>query len=270
LSGKLAATARQHPAPRVCHSADMNTPTRVVVSGTPEAEPPPKERQETIEALLATSPRLAVPIRNCFVQQGQRGAARPGPLATFLTNRDERALDAYLLVHALASAEPWNCDFPSGVWVRSLGLADDRNFNDARGTVSKIMRRLCDRKLLSRGRVRQRSSITLLCEDGSGNPYRHPYETGELWLKLPYTYWRDQHYIRLSLRAKTVLLIALSLPTTFYLPQDKAPSWVRHLRRLGRPWSSRTSEGRDLAPLQSMDRCSPFRYWLHTSNHLQA
>jgi hypothetical protein len=87
------------------------------------------------------------------------------------------------------------------------------------------MRRLCDRNLVSRRRAGRCASITLLREDGTGAPYRHPFDTHETWLRLPHAYWHDRHYVDWSLRAKVMLLIALSLPKTFYLPHDKAPSW---------------------------------------------
>jgi hypothetical protein len=35
---------------------------------------------------------------------------------------DERGLDAFLLAHAAASADPWDCTWPSGTWVDLLDL----------------------------------------------------------------------------------------------------------------------------------------------------
>lgn len=143
----------------------------------------------------------------------------------FVSRHDERGLDAYLFVHALASAEPWNCDYPSGTWVRALGLAEAAEMASAKSAVSKVMKRLEDRLLIERGRVGRSPSITLLREDGSGEPYDHPHSRGENWLQLPYAYWTEHHYETLSLPARALLLVALSLPGGFPLPSERAPAW---------------------------------------------
>jgi hypothetical protein len=100
----------------------------------------PPIQQETIQDLLARSRRQEVPIRWTFVQRGSRGRPEPGPLAEFVGNHDERGLDLYLLVHAVASAKPWNVDLPAGVWARMLGLPGD----NGPSAVSKVWRRLED------------------------------------------------------------------------------------------------------------------------------
>jgi hypothetical protein len=141
-------------------------------------------RQETIEELLARSKRAAVPIRWTFVQQGTRKAPKPGPLAEFVHNRDERALDAWLLAHAAASAPPFNVDLPAVVWARMFGITG----NDPCSAVSKVWKRLEDRGLIARDRVRRLASVTLLREDGYGHTYTHPganSATREPYFKLP-------------------------------------------------------------------------------------
>lgn len=193
-------------------------------------QPAPLGQQETIEGLLRGFRRQFVPIRKSFVQQGRGMDTQAGPLAAFLTGRDSRGLDAYLLLHAMACAAPWNCDLPSGFWVRALGIVDPTKsgvaaLNPARPTVSKIMRRLVDRQLVDRARVKRRSSLILLREDGSGAPYKHPHATKEQWFQLPHDYWYDGYYRTLSLPAKVMLLIALERPDGFNLPQRKAPRW---------------------------------------------
>jgi hypothetical protein len=91
-----------------------------------------------------------VPIRRTFVREGRGSETRPGPLAKFLTAHADRGLEAYLLVHAMAAAEPWNCRLPSDAWVSALGLADTATASSARTAVSKIMGRLEKRKLIER------------------------------------------------------------------------------------------------------------------------
>lgn len=227
----------------------MTTDTVVAIPGVSRSGPPdPLAQHETIESLLKGFRRPFVPIRKSFVQQGKGRGTKPGPLREFLTGHDSRGLDAYLLLHAMASSPPWNCDLPSGFWVRVLGLAgvatNSDAFDNARPAVSKIMRRLVDRRLVARTRVKGQSSLTLLCEDGSGSAYMHPFETDEQWLQLPHEYWYGRYYLTLSLRAKIMLLIALERPDNFTLPQNKALPWygvsedtayrgIRELRDVG-------------------------------------
>lgn len=209
------------------HHRHVSTTTfprvRAVTRSTP---PPPPTQRETIQDLLLQSGRGIVPIRKTFVQQGHGKTTKPGPLATFVTAHDDRALDAYLFVHALASAEPWNCDYPSGTWVRALGLGDAATPASARGAVSKVMKRLEDRNLVKRGRSGRKASVTLLREDGFGDPYEHPHKAGtDRWLQFPHAYWLEDHFLNLSLPAKAMLLVALHRPDGFGLPSERAFDW---------------------------------------------
>lgn len=207
--------------------------------------PPPPTQRETIEDLLAQSGRGIVPIRKTFVQQGHGKATKPGPLASFVRAHDDRGLDLYLFVHAVASAEPWNCNYPSGTWVRAMGFTEHAELASARSAVSKVMKRLQDRNLVARGRAGRRASVTLLREDGSGEPYDHPHRSGDArWLQLPHAYWLEDHFRELTLPGKAMLLVVLSLPDGFYLPSERAEEWygisadsadrgLRELRREG-------------------------------------
>lgn len=209
----------------------MTTDTERPPSAVSHSGPPaPLSQHETIELVLRPLNRHWVPIRKSFVQQGKGKDTKPGPLAKFVPGHDERGLDTYLLLHALASAPPWNCDLPSGFWVRALGLADPtatgtKAIDNARPAVSKITTRLVERELVARTRVKRRSSLTLMCEDGSGTAYEHPHDTNEQWFSLPHEYWFEHHYTNLSLRAKVMLLIALERPDNFTLAQNKVPGW---------------------------------------------
>jgi hypothetical protein len=160
-----------------------------------------------------------VPIRNVFVQQGRGRNTTPGPLAKFLTGHDDRGLEAYLLVHAMASAEPWNCRLPSDAWAGALGIAGGAS---ARTAVSKTMRRLEVRNLITRERSLRLSDVILLKEDGSGHPYDRPRSH---YFQLPHAYWLEGHYTSLSLPAKVMLLIALFSQDGFALPYNKTRPW---------------------------------------------
>lgn len=72
-----------------------------------------------------------------------------------------------------------------------------------------------------RGRFRE---VTLLREDGSGKAYVHPGNEGH-YFKLPHAYWRGNFANRISLPAKAVLLIALSLRDDFILPTEHGAKW---------------------------------------------
>jgi hypothetical protein len=127
-------------------------------------------------------------------------------------------------VHAMASAPPWNCRLPSEAWVGALGLADNAAIASAKTAVSKTMRRLEERQLITRERSRRLSDIVLLKEDGSGEPYERPNGADDRWLQLPHAYWLDGYYTSLHLPAKVMLLIALFQPDGFPLAYDRAPS----------------------------------------------
>lgn len=114
------------------------------------------------------------------------------------------------------------------MWARALGLGGETD--SGIGAISKIWRRLDEtRHLLRRDRRGRLAKITSLREDGLGKAYAYP--TGntrdERYLKLPYEYWTaDEHWYRsLPLRAKAMLLVALSLPPGFVLPTNRAPEW---------------------------------------------
>lgn len=189
----------------------------------PTPMPPPPSRKQTVTGLLDDTGRAIVPFRTSFVQQGHGNTTTPGPLADFLSAHDERGLDAYLLVHAIASAEPWTCEFGSTLWVRALGIRTNKQ-DSARGAVSKVMRRLEDRRLVRRSRANRNAVVQLLCEDGSGEEYVHPART-DRYFRVTDAYWREDYFARLSLPAKVMLLVALERPDDFYLPFEYAPTW---------------------------------------------
>ncbi|HVL93809.1 MAG TPA: hypothetical protein VM264_10760, partial [Acidimicrobiales bacterium] len=83
-----------------------------ILSAMPK-KPPTVTQADTIAALLERSKRAEVPIRKTFAQQGTGKVRDPGPLAGFVSNHDERALDLYLLAHAAASAEPFDVVLPA-------------------------------------------------------------------------------------------------------------------------------------------------------------
>ncbi len=179
---------------------------------------------ETIESLLKASKRKkdAVPLRREFVQRGRRGAPQPGALSEMVAKHDRYGLDLYLLHRMITSAEPWDAGKDAGVWARALGLAESEDLQHA-GRVSRIWRRLDEQYgLVRRDGARNGGKVYALQEDGSREPYTSP---AGGYSKLPYAYWREDWHRRLSLSAKAVLLIGLSLKPGFIMPQTQVKNW---------------------------------------------
>jgi len=188
---------------------------------------PTPTRDDTVDGMLTRAKRARTPVRRDFVQRGRPGGqVRPGLLATFVANGDEAGLDLLLLVLALASSYPFDVRLHSAVWARALGLANPDKSGPA---ISKIFKRLRDRKLVTATREKRLASVTPLLEDGSGDPYTRPGADGnrDAYLQIPAAYWTDPErwYRKLSLAAKAVLLIGLSQRQPFALPVERAKSW---------------------------------------------
>jgi hypothetical protein len=114
----------------------------------------------------------------------------------------------------------------------------------AASAVSKILTRLEQRTLITRQRHgRQRKiRVTLLREDGSGQPYTRPgKDNPDRFLRLPHSFWRDGWHERLDLPATAMLLVALHEKNNFELPAERVPEWYG--------WSADTAE-RGLATLE--------------------
>lgn len=148
----------------------------------------------------------------------------PGPLAEFVRAHHDRALHQYLLAHAAASGGDWGIAYESPIWARALGLSDKHV--SSRNAISRNWAWLERRRLISRERSGRLAKVTLLYDDGSGEPYEHPTDRDDQYLQLPYAFWREEWYRRLDLPAIAVLLIALSLrPGQFRLAQERVPTW---------------------------------------------
>ena len=150
-------------------------------------------------------------------------------MKSFVTNGDQRALLLYLLAMGKASAPPWDTALAAAVWARALGIELPETATAA-STISKAWKRLEDRNLIRRGRYKRMAHIHMLKEDGSGEPYEHPGQAGDRYLRLPNAFWQagpedDRWYRVLSLSEVAMLLIALSLRNGFRLPSEDAPAW---------------------------------------------
>jgi hypothetical protein len=212
----------------------------------------PASGAETRAYLLTRAKRYATPILKDFVQSPpRRGADRPGPLSTFVRRRDLRGLHALLFVLAVTSSgdsdDGWSTTLAIQVWARALGLTEHATDASAATAVSKIFARLEQRRLIERerhGRARK-VRVTLLREDGSGDPYtRSGKGNPDRFLQLPHAYWLDDWFARLDLPATAMLLVALHEKPSFELPTEHMPAWYG--------WSADTAE-RGFATLEELD-----------------
>ena len=183
---------------------------------------------QTIDEIMAAR-RSNTPLRRSFLQQGTPTDPEPGPLQEFVTNGDHRGLLLYLLALGKASAEPWDTALAAAVWARALGIELPESATAA-STISKAWKRIEGRNLIRRSRYKRKAHIHILKEDGSGEPYSHPYQAKEPYLRLPNAFWQvgpdgDRWYRVLNLPEVALLLIALSLSKGFRLPREDVPDW---------------------------------------------
>lgn len=197
------------------------------------------DRQFTIEEYLTRSDREALPLALGFIQGPRVGRKNtPGPLAQFVRRGREPALEQYLLAHAFASSEEIGFDvrLPASAWARAIGGYFDPDTGivepAALHAVSRNWKFLRELGLISTERAGRRVRVTLLADDGSGDPYRHlgagkkgKKLEGGGYLRLPYDYWRGRWHERLGLAAKAMLLICLYQGDGFPLPVAKVPDW---------------------------------------------
>ncbi|WP_203906798.1 hypothetical protein [Rhizocola hellebori] len=178
--------------------------------------------------LLAEALRGYAPLRKVFVQRPSGSETRASVLAAMVTARQERALDAFLLIHALMpvlSEDP----LPLATWARMLNRG--RTPCTLR-VASAAFRQLVDYKLITREDRGRKTLVTPLLEDGSGDGWTRPGRTrhalGHGYLTIPYAYWTNGLVDRLQLAGKAMFLIMLSetsVQTTFSMAVERAPAW---------------------------------------------
>lgn len=183
-------------------------------------------------------------------------------MSRFVRQRRALALDLLLLAHTvLPLSDDGLVRAPASGWARALGIPD-RPGN--RALISRSWSWLAEQDLIrssTEGRLRV---IEVLCEDGSGRAYDHAANEDAPYFKLPVDYWRAALPSRLSLPAKAVLLIGLSLQGRneefFELPLERGAGWygltaeslgigLRELRaqKIVRTWKERRDS--DSSPL---------------------
>lgn len=203
----------------------MNKATRphAVAKAAPQGRPP---RRDLLIPMLEGTKRAFVPIRRSFIQK-PRGTEGSRGSSLALLARDSFALDAYLLIHALASSsEPHVAAYPAATWVQLVRLDEAATFEAGKSRWSKVITKLASLRLIERERKGNEMQYRLLHEAGTGEEYVRPKKSGDgHWLRLPYCYWLEGFDATLSHPEKLMLLIALDQQDNFALPFNRAANW---------------------------------------------
>lgn len=185
------------------------------------------DRLALLGQMLQATNRRTVPIRRAFLQTPKPAAngARNGPLSRLV--RDPAALDAYLMIHAMASAsEPYDTWYPVPTWAQVCGLTEYAELPAARSRWAKLVTRLEKERLICRDRSGNRMAYLLRHESGSGEPYTRPKAADHgHWFSVPHVYWLGSFDRELTTPEKVMLLISLDQQDDFRLPADRAPAW---------------------------------------------
>ncbi|GGS40596.1 hypothetical protein Snoj_00070 [Streptomyces nojiriensis] len=205
--------------------------------------------RDTRKAVLEGSIRTNVPLRKTFVQANAGGASRHGPLKEFVTGRDLRGLKAYLLIVAACSngVNGWSTTRDSLVWARMLDIVETTNKDQsARTGAWRALLRLRARKLIDCHRSGTKITVTLLREDGTGQPYDRPKGVIEedRYLQIPATFWTTGRDEPLDLPGLAMFLVVAREKNWSSFPLEKAPEWYG--------WSADTHE-RGLNKLLALD-----------------
>lgn len=167
--------------------------------------------------------RNFVPIARGFLQRRVPGGG-PGPLSWFVKSHRHRALELYLMAHALASVDPYDVAMSSNVWGAAIGLPDTPS---SRVSISNSWSWLEQHRLIRTSRDGRLRRVWLLDDTGSGISYGHGGTSGKRsdYFKVPHAFWLEGWNERLGLPATSVLLIALSLRQAFSLPHERGGEW---------------------------------------------
>ena len=167
------------------------------------------------------------PLRVAFLHPLRPGGGA-GPLAQFVHGRRSVALDLFLLTHVLRPlTENGEIVAPASDWAQALGIAGRAG---SRAMVSRSWSWLEEHRLITSRSVGQFRGVTSLREDGSGQTWKPTLGMkDDPYFKLPLVVWREGLWSGLSLPAKVVMLIGLSLESrdksSFELPVVRGADW---------------------------------------------
>jgi hypothetical protein len=170
--------------------------------------------------------RSATPLRIAFLHEPRPGG-KPGPLSAFVGERRALALDLLLFAHTVAPlSEKRPIRATAKQWMSAISIEESA---ERRATVSRAWSWLERQRLIESHRSGRERGIEILREDGSGEPWSSPGLEKEPYFGLPVAYWTGGFARRLSLPAKAILLIGLSLQSSgedyFELPLERGADW---------------------------------------------
>ncbi|WP_341717683.1 hypothetical protein QQG74_28235 [Micromonospora sp. FIMYZ51] len=211
--------------------------------GSLSAKPLDVTGGETRAELIKRAKRSAVPLRRAFVQLAQDKPMRHGVLASFVQKGDLRALRAYLMVLAASSGQDERgktTELDSLVWGR-LFDADQYTADDAgtRTAAWRTLIRLQKKQLISCARTpgSRKIKVTLLREDGSGQPYTRPgLNNNDAYLQIPTAFWLRGFDGKVSMPGLAMLLAICNERNWAAFPAERMPEdrWYG--------WSADTTE----------------------------
>lgn len=216
--------------------------------------------RDTRAELLERNTRTTVPIRKVFVQRPRGETPRHGPLQTFVANGDLRGLRAYLIIVAASGGERedgWTTELDSMVWARLFDAERYATPQAARTAAWRTLGRLEERGLLRRARERgaRKIAVTLLREDGSGDPYTRPdgAEISDRFLRLPTALWKRGLDEQLTLPGLAMLLVIAAEKPWSSFPADRMEQWYG--------WSADTTQRgvKNLLSLKLIERREAYR-----------
>ena len=190
-------------------------------------------REEVNLLLGSTSRRQTTPLRKVFVRSDD--PASPPPMSRIVSTQGRGGavtLKVYLGLLRRSSKDPYDTQLSSRRWARLLDLNDPAMLGARR--VSDAISRLADLNLVSVEKVRGGpSKVTLLREDGTGEPYQPPgarYKNKpvERYFQLPDDLWNG--YIQaLSGPALAMLLVLSAEPASSgdgtWWSVERFPEW---------------------------------------------
>ncbi|MBQ1017975.1 hypothetical protein KBX71_08865 [Micromonospora sp. D93] len=178
-------------------------------------------------ALLRDAKRGFSKLHKIFVQR-PAGGERASMLAAMVRGRQERALDALLLLYALEPVLPGS-PLPLSTWAKML--SSPRSQCSTQGA-SRAFDTLARHRLVVRRSLGRFVDVEPLSEDGSGEPWERPgrnlARVGKGYLTIPHDYWTTGLADRLALPGKAMFLIMLAETTqnqTFSMAVERAPQW---------------------------------------------
>ncbi|MDQ1677138.1 MAG: hypothetical protein QOF58_1181 [Pseudonocardiales bacterium] len=185
--------------------------------------------ERTRDLLLTRAKRGYMPLRKVFVQKPNTETSRSSVLADLVHNKQERALDAFQLLHAMQPILN-GTPLPMSTWASMLSTPRS---TCTPNQASRAFGTLAEMNLVRRDRAGRQAVLEPLLEDGSGAPWIRPGATeegGPGYFTVPHAYWTAGLMERLRLPGKAMMLIILAetqnpKKPTFDMAVERAQAW---------------------------------------------